>query len=238
MQEIRDALMPLHRRDLNTDTLLLAADKIAVPVRILLWDSGPLLRGTDLHPLRDANDLDGAVYENGHYGFRVAASDGSSSGGDWVTRVHPLHGLQYDGQDWHIEPMYDLQGSPMKLKRWMKQRLLRVNDKSYTMEEVLRFFVNSTSIHVDKNPTNRVDMELVNVQTLSYPAIVALQTAAFLTGGAFQATVPVDRSMDCAFWKEGWEWKATGITINAVAGAHPIITSPWDVGTLSIVRAA
>ena len=243
LQVIRDAATLLSIGVQNSDSLTLAADKVAAPVRRLLLESAPLLRGAQLHPLYDATSLVGGIYKNGHYGFRVVASDGSSSGGNYEIQVHPLHGLRHVEDNWIMEPLFDLKGKPMKLKRWLRQELLCVDGRSYDLEQVLRFFVNRNSLHNDtkkdaKALQEREDMEHVNVRTVYYPALVTLFTATYVVGFGFQATVPADQGTDCNPFGMYGESKGTGVRIAPSEGDRPMITSPWDVSTVTVVRAA
>lgn len=65
--------------------------------------------------------------------------------------VYPLHGLYWSDADqrWVAVDAFDPTRSGLKLKKWLRQRLLQVEDRRFTIQEVLREVVNTQGAHVD-----------------------------------------------------------------------------------------
>lgn len=167
--------------------------RVAVELRKLLFDSRPLLHHVlerpRFQPLKKHETLTGDIYENECVmSIAAASSDGVSLGGvathKWHIRVHPLHGLRFDGisENWTFYPMFDTGAVPITLERWLRQRLFCVDDREYSLLDTLKFIANKEAVHVDiAGDGLQRDMERVHFGHTTYYQIVAVLTAAYLS---------------------------------------------------------
>ena len=172
MEDIHGALAILNRGTVGG--MGRVGRRVSVELRKLLFDGAPLvhrvLQGPRFHPLVDAENLAGDVYKN-EYSFRVApeTSDGPNlkmvATRTWRIVVHPLRGLNFNRTEkkWIVGPLFDTQVQRMTLESWLKQRLLRVDGREYSLRDTLKFIANKEAVHVDIGKEVSVrDMERVH----------------------------------------------------------------------------
>ena len=221
----------------NTELLVTTAKMLAAPVRLLLLEQRPLFTGRFLHPLRRASSLTGEIFTRGQLHLTVRGPDRSATRGDYGVEVHPLHGLAYSNESWHLAGMFDTGRQSMTVSRWLKQRVLRVDSTEYTLESVLRFAVNRDSLHLSHEvDEQRRHLELVNVGTLHYPAMVLHHTAAYLVNISLFCQIPRSDT-DCSPFGIHSELVGTGITLSSQDDVPPLVTSPARINRISVVRA-
>ena len=166
--------------------------KVSVELRKLLFDGTPLvhrvLHRPRFHPLFKSESLAGDVYENE---FSLQVAPGTRDGPlpqmvatrIWRVVVHPLHGLKFNRTEkkWIFGPLFDTQAQRMTLEPWLKQRLLRVDGREYSLLDTLKFIANKEAVHVDigKEVSAR-DMERVHFGYTTYPHVVAIMVASYL----------------------------------------------------------
>ena len=185
-----------------------AARRVSVELRKLLFDGGPLfhavLHGPRLHPLFDMSILTGHIYENER---QMSFAPGTSQGPDlesvsthrWQITVYPLHGLSFDRNQniWSIHSMFDSSAVPVRLDRWLRQRLFSVNGREYSLSAALKYLANKEAAHVDVEHTIlSQDMERVHFGTTCYYHFVAILTGAYIHA-QFKNSVQAD--------KAGWQ---------------------------------
>ena len=80
------------------------------------------------------------------------------------------------------------------MDRWLRQRLLCVDNREYNLFDTLKFIANKEAAHVDTdNDILSEDMERVHFGHTTYYHIVAILTAAYLTD-QFKTSQQVNRS--------------------------------------------
>ena len=93
----------------------------------------------------------------------------------WRIVVHPLHGLKFNRTEkkWIFGPLFDTQAQRMTIEPWLKQRLLRVDGREYSLRDTLKFIANKEAVHVDiRKEVSARDMERVHFGHTTYPHIV------------------------------------------------------------------
>ena len=169
-----------------------AARRVSIELRKLLFDGGPLfhavLHGPRLHPLFDKSTITGHVYENER---QMSFASGTSQGPDlesvstrrWKITVHPLHGLRFDRTQniWSLHSMFDASAVPVRLDRWLRQRLFCVDGAEYSLSAMLSYLANKEAAHVDTEHTIlSQDMERVHFGNTCYYHFAAILTGAYL----------------------------------------------------------
>ena len=169
----------------------LAGRRASVELRKFLLDGSPLvhrvLRRPRFHPLRSKERLVGDVYRNAKT-LQIAPSTedgrrGPVASQTWAITVHPLYGLRYEeaGNEWHLEPLFDVDVQPMTLDTWSRQRLFRVSGREYSLMTTLKFVSNREGAHVDIMKDAEVkDMERVHFGHVTYPHLVAMLVASYV----------------------------------------------------------
>ena len=91
------------------------------------------------------------------------------------TVVNPLYGLRRTGEkQYQLATLFDLAGQPVKLKRWLKFKVLQVDDVVLNAERLLRLLVNFEGAHLDANQMIRhhestpVNMKLPDLEDERY----------------------------------------------------------------------
>lgn len=181
------------------------ARTVSIELRKLIFDSSPLLhrilQRVRLHPLMAGEALTGDIYENTFQlsiapGTREGILLGSPSTREWKITVHPLHGLKFHKSEkkWEMHPMFDTDAEPIALQRWLRQRLLCVENREYSLLDTLRFLSTKEAAHVDiEDAIIFKDMERVHFVHTTYYHMVAILTAAYLIR-EYQASQRVNES--------------------------------------------
>ena len=192
MDDINDNLRSLS--SLSVSRMRSVARRLSIELRKLLLDGNPLLNAVvdrpQLHPLHDRNILTGDIHTS-ERALRVvpAASTGTPMGSTavathtWKITVHPLHGLRFDRhrKKWEFYQMFDTNAVPIKLNRWLRQRLFCVDGRQYSLWDTLKFLANKEAAHVDTEKDVLADhMECVHFNNTTYCHIVTMLIAAYV----------------------------------------------------------
>ena len=117
----------------------------------------------------------------------------------WKITVHPLHGLRFDGdrKKWEFYQMFDTKAAPIKLDRWLRQRLFCVDSRKYSLWDTLKFLANKEAAHVDTEKDVLADhMECVHFNNTTYCHIVTILTAVYVS-----EQYKVGQQANAARWK-------------------------------------
>ena len=159
--------------DSGRNNLIGTSRSLSVEMRKLLLD-GLLSRCMHrplLHPLISPNQLKGDsfedIFEISQGSLRITKLDEPMAGETALiptapmkhtTVIRPLYGLhfQQDTDQWVSESPFDETLSPVRLDRWLKQRVLQVDTDIYDMRMVLAEVANTQGAHSDyQNDTIR-----------------------------------------------------------------------------------
>ncbi len=153
--------------DTNLDNLIGVSRSLSVELRKLLLDKSLLSRclyRPNLHPLISPKRLKGDQYEDT---FGISDSklsllklDGPTAGETAIILmadmrhtivIHPLYGLCFrkDNEQWITESPFDEKHSPVKLKNWLKQQVIQIDNNTYNLRQVLSEVANTQGAHSD-----------------------------------------------------------------------------------------
>ena len=87
-----------------------------------------------------------------------------------------------DRKKWEFYRMFDTKAAPIKLDRWLRQRLFCVDSRKYNLWDTLKFLANKEAAHVDTEKDVLADhMECVHFNNTTYCDIVTILTAAYVS---------------------------------------------------------
>ena len=159
--------------------LIAAARRISVSVRKILLDrSGALLKdcvvSTDIHPLVLPKNVGPAIFQR-HYDatpVTLKSKHGEEHdvnvvvpAFDHITTIHPLYGISHvKGVTFQMHNPFGHSAEPVKFKRWMKTKILEVNGRQFTAEQILREMSNKEGAHIEYNPATILPNDSIPVK--------------------------------------------------------------------------
>ena len=153
-----------HQNTVSVPLLLAKTRQISVALRKIILDSnGVMLKrcieNPELHPLKaprvDAKTLRAKqTFEEQE--FILAYADGSSKAvkvpaHDYVVLVHSLFGIDHESENKTVLTIpFDLSAKTVKFSKWMKTRILEINDMQFDVRSVLHLMAVNEGAHANE----------------------------------------------------------------------------------------